>query len=122
MPPFSYVYILQSEKSPDRYYVGHADDLAERLRHHNTGNVRHTSKFAPWTVKAAIALRDRSRAIALEHYLKTHAGRKFSQSTYDSACISGGWPGGLGARYGWKGSLYNCRYWSLSGHFTQGSQ
>jgi putative endonuclease len=77
---FTYVYVLESENCPERHYVGLANDLAERLRQHNTGNVRHTSKFMPWTIKAAIALRERSRAIALERYLKTHAGRKFCRA------------------------------------------
>jgi len=77
MPGFSYVYILESGKCSDRHYVGVTDDLTSRIRCHNSGQVRHTSKHVPWTVKAAIALRDRDRAIAFERYLKTHAGRRF---------------------------------------------
>lgn len=77
MASFSYVYILESERFAASHYVGVTDDLRTRIRSHNAGNVRHTSKFVPWVVKSAIALRDRDRAIAFERYLKTHAGRKF---------------------------------------------
>ena len=62
---FTYVYILQSEANPDRFYVGLTDELQERLRKHNAGEVSHTAKFKPWVFKTAIAFRDRKRAAAL---------------------------------------------------------
>lgn len=40
---FSYVYILQSEIDPERFYVGLTDNLAKRLGKHNVGGVRHTA-------------------------------------------------------------------------------
>jgi putative endonuclease len=76
---FSYVYILESLSRPETYYVGVTENLSQRLRDHNAETGRHTAKFAPWAIKAAIALRDKKRASFLEHYLKTHAGRKFAK-------------------------------------------
>lgn len=35
MSQFVYVYILQSDAAPDRFYVGCARDLKDRLRRHN---------------------------------------------------------------------------------------
>ena len=58
---FHYVYILQSAADPKHFYVGLTKDLQERLRKHNAGEVPHTSKFKPWTIKTAIAFRDRDR-------------------------------------------------------------
>jgi predicted GIY-YIG superfamily endonuclease len=74
----TYVYILQSQKSPDRYYVGITSDLRDRLRRHNAGEVPHTSKFAPWTIKTYVAFSDESQAFAFEKYLKSASGRAFA--------------------------------------------
>ena len=78
MRPFHYVYILQSLSTPARHYVGSTENLQDRLRKHNAGEVPHTAKFKPWQIQTAIALRDRDRAFALEAYLKTASGRAFA--------------------------------------------
>src|SRR5947199_6216384 len=59
-----YVYILQSVQQPERYYAGVTADLRSRLRRHNAGEVPHTSKYAPWTVKTYIAFLPKSRRTA----------------------------------------------------------
>ena len=79
---FSYVYILQSEASPDRFYVGMTDDLQERLRKHNAGKVTHTAKFKPWVIKTTIAFQDRERAAEFERNLKTGSGRAFARKHF----------------------------------------
>jgi predicted GIY-YIG superfamily endonuclease len=79
MNGFSYVYILASEGSPGRFYVGLTDDLTDRLARHNGGFVSHTAKFRPWRVKTAIAFRDRKQAAAFELYLKSPSGRAFAK-------------------------------------------
>ena len=76
---FSYVYILQSEQGPEHYYVGLTDNLKERLKRHNAGEMSHTSKFQPWRIKTAIAFTDRERAVEFERYLKSASGRAFSK-------------------------------------------
>ena len=76
---FDYVYILQSEALPERFYVGLTDDLKDRLRRHNAGEVPHTAKFRPWRIKTAVAFTDRDRAARFERYLKTSSGRAFSK-------------------------------------------
>jgi GIY-YIG catalytic domain len=40
MGAFTYVYILQSETYPDRFYVGQTQDLRTRLVQHNAGRFR----------------------------------------------------------------------------------
>jgi predicted GIY-YIG superfamily endonuclease len=74
---FTYVYILQSEIDPERFYTGSTADLRERLKRHNDGRVRHTSKWKPWKVKTYFAISDAKRAAAFEDYLKSHSGRAF---------------------------------------------
>ncbi len=77
--PFSFVYILQSESGAEHFYVGLTDDLQDRLRRHNAGEVPHTSKHRPWRIKTAVAFSDRDRAVQFERYLKTSSGRAFAK-------------------------------------------
>jgi len=42
-----------------KFYVRLTDDLKDRLRRHDAGEVSHTSKLLPWRVKTAIAFTDR---------------------------------------------------------------
>ena len=74
-----YVYILQSTSDPTRFYVGITDDLRARLRKHNAGEVSHTSKFGPWSIRTYVALSDKARGVAFERYLKSHSGRAFAK-------------------------------------------
>jgi len=70
----TYVYILRSVKEPARYYVGATGDLMQRLKKHNAGEVTHTSKYAPWTLKTYIGFTDEKQAFAFERYLKSPSG------------------------------------------------
>ena len=74
-----YVYVLQSESDSDRHYVGVTDDLRDRLRRHDAGEVSHTSKYTPWRLNTYIAFSDESRAFAFERYLKSGSGRAFAK-------------------------------------------
>lgn len=76
---YYYVYILQSEKTPQRFYTGYTENLESRLKSHNLGQVPHTSKYKPWRVKTAIAFTDRQRALDFERYLKSPSGRAFAK-------------------------------------------
>jgi len=76
---FNYVYILQSESDPQRYYTGFTEDPDARLKAHNSGQVPHTSKYKPWRIKTAIAFTDRAKALSFEKYLKSPSGRAFAK-------------------------------------------
>ena len=73
------VYILQSVEEPERFYVGVTSDLRARLKRHNSGEVPHTSKYAPWHIKTYVAFSDESQAFAFERYLKSASGRAFAK-------------------------------------------
>jgi putative endonuclease len=77
MNRFVYVYILQSEADSNRFYIGRTEALRARILRHNSGQVRHTSKWKPWRIKTYVAVSDSSRAIAFERYLKSASGRAF---------------------------------------------
>ena len=73
-----YVYILKSVEG-DHFYSGSTDDLRNRLRSHNAGQVSHTRKFMPWRLKTYLAFSDELQAIAFEKYLKSPSGRAFAK-------------------------------------------
>jgi putative endonuclease len=77
MSSFFYVYVLQSELDPERFYTGLTDNLRQRLRTHNAGRVLHTAKWKPWRLKVYVAFCDRARAAEFERYLKSASGRAF---------------------------------------------
>jgi predicted GIY-YIG superfamily endonuclease len=76
---FFYVYILESLGTDGKYYVGYTEDLKERVRRHNNGEVPHTNKFRPWKFKTAVAFADKTHALDFERYLKTASGRAFAK-------------------------------------------
>ena len=76
---FYYTYILQSQKTPERFYTGFTENIENRLKDHNSGKDPHTSKYKPWRIKTAIAFTDRQKALDFEIYLKTQSGRAFAK-------------------------------------------
>ena len=76
---FYYTYILQSQNSPNRFYIGFTENLESRLKSHNRGENPYTARYKPWQIKTAIAFSDRQRAMAFEKYLKTPSDRAFSK-------------------------------------------
>jgi len=74
-----YVYILRSMEHLEHHYVGVTGDLRSRLKKHNSGDVSHTSKFAPWSIKTYVAFSDEKQAFAFEKYLKSPSGRAFAK-------------------------------------------
>ena len=76
---FYYVYILQSENDPDKFYTGLTDDLENRLKAHNQGKCKYTFKYIPWNIKTSIAFANKQKALDFEKYLKTSSGRAFAK-------------------------------------------
>jgi putative endonuclease len=77
MENYHYVYTLESLSESDEIYTGQTRDLKQRLSLHNSGQVPHTSKFAPWQFRSVTAFRNKERALAFERYLKSGSGRAF---------------------------------------------
>ncbi|MGH7993184.1 MAG: GIY-YIG nuclease family protein, partial [Limisphaerales bacterium] len=62
MDDFHYVYTLESLSNPSQIYTGQTQDLRQRLKEHNSGQVPHTSKFTPWQIRSATVFRNKDRA------------------------------------------------------------
>ncbi len=62
-----------------KFYVGSTNNIRRRLTEHNFGKVDSTKNRIPFSLEAYIAVKDQSKAIELEQYLKTGSGRAFLQ-------------------------------------------
>jgi len=71
-----YVYCLQSEKDPKKFYFGFTDDLKNRLKEHNSGHNFSTKRYLPWKLIYYEACLLESDARRREKYLKTSIGRR----------------------------------------------
>jgi predicted GIY-YIG superfamily endonuclease len=74
-----YVYIIQSESVPERFYTGSTNDIERRFAEHNAGQSIHTNKYRPWILKTYVAFDDCHKADVFEAYLKTGNGRIFAK-------------------------------------------
>ena len=69
-----YVYILRSAIDK-KLYIGSTNDVSRRLNEHNSGKVDSTKNRTPLNLEAYFAIKDKSKAIELEKYLKTGSGK-----------------------------------------------
>ncbi|MCF7922791.1 MAG: GIY-YIG nuclease family protein [Candidatus Marinimicrobia bacterium] len=77
-----YVYILRSQKYPDRHYTGFTKEISKRLLKHNYGEVKSTARYKPWKVETLISFDSQDKAISFEKYLKSHSGRAFASKHF----------------------------------------
>ena len=76
-----FVYILKSKKNGS-VYVGNTDDVAERFKRHNNGEVISTKDRRPWKLSCYIAFEDKIKAYNLERYLKSGSDRAFTNKHF----------------------------------------
>ena len=77
-----YVYILRSQKYPERHYTGYTTDIKKRILKHNYGEVKSTARYKPWSLETLISFDTEDKAIAFEKYLKSHSGRGFASKHF----------------------------------------
>jgi putative endonuclease len=73
-----YVYLIESDHSPGRRYVGLTSDLRRRLCDHNAGKSPYTAKYKPWRLVTYVAFSSRKKAEEFERYLKSGSGHAFA--------------------------------------------
>ena len=74
-----YVYLLVSVNFPDQKYIGHTENLKQRLETHNSGGSIHTRNCRPWRIVAFFGFEDKLKATLFEKYLKSGSGRAFAK-------------------------------------------
>lgn len=70
---YTYILLLSNKE----YYVGHTDNLKQRLNYHQNGKVIATKGFRPLTLVFYSAFRTENKAIKFEKYLKSSSGHAF---------------------------------------------
>ena len=76
-----YVYILYSSKSRNFYY-GYTEDLRNRLKKHQSGEVLSTKSFLPWKLVWYCAFKNKKLAKNFEKYLKSGSGKAFAYKRF----------------------------------------
>lgn len=71
-----YTYVLKSKKD-DKLYIGHTDNLKNRINKHNKGLVISTKDRRPLVLVYYEACLSKNKSIKREKYFKTGFGRKF---------------------------------------------
>jgi putative endonuclease len=74
-----FVYILNSESNPRRFYTGLTAHVADRIASHNRGENSHTANGRPWRAVVVIEFAAEARAVAFERYLKSGSGCAFAR-------------------------------------------
>ncbi len=76
-----WVYILQSEAS-GQYYVGHTNNLADRLRRHNASRTVANRGRGPWRLVHSEEFRTRAAAGTRERAIKAQKSRRYIESLF----------------------------------------
>ena len=74
-----YTYILYSE-SFDRYYVGHCEDMDQRLNRHNLKKVPSTKAYVPWQLVYTEHYLTRAEASSRERKIKSQKSRIYIEN------------------------------------------
>ena len=75
-----YVYLLKC--SDGSTYTGCTQDVNERLRRHDLGNISYTSTRLPVEIVTYVAFSDKTLAYKFEKYLKSGSGKAFSNKRF----------------------------------------
>ncbi len=67
------VYILQSIKN-NIYYIGHTNNINDRIKRHNSGSVKYTKKYIPWKLIYTEEYTTKSEAFKREMEIKKYKG------------------------------------------------
>ncbi len=71
-----FVYILKSLKD-DRFYIGQTNDIASRIKRHNSGQVTATKNRRPLVIIHTEKFATRAHAMQREKYLKSLKSQKY---------------------------------------------
>ena len=71
-----FTYVLKSDRD-NRFYIGHTNDLADRVRRHNEGRVPATKSRLPLRLVYSKVSSTRSEAVKRERHLKSLKGNSY---------------------------------------------
>ena len=79
-----YVYILYSQ-TIDQYYIGHTENIADRIFRHTNSGSKSTKKANDWEVKYTEEFISRQEAMKRELSIKNKKSRKYIEWLISSA-------------------------------------
>ena len=82
-----YTYILKNSNT-SRYYIGYTPNLKNRLRKHQSGEVKSTKSNLNYPLEWYCAFRTRSQALAFEKYLKSGSGIAFMKKRFFKSSVA----------------------------------
>ena len=82
----AFTYILFSARI-NSYYVGSSQDLADRLKRHNSGRSTYTKRGVPWILVYKKEYLTKSEAYQAELYIKSQKSRKFIEELISNQSI-----------------------------------
>lgn len=68
-----YVYILQS-KTDRTFYIGHTNNLENRLKRHNSGRAKYSKRHRPWLLIYSEEYNNKKDAYRREMEIKSYKG------------------------------------------------
>ncbi len=71
-----YIYILRSELDGS-FYIGSTANIEERVREHNFGRTRYTSRRRPWELVYSEEYSDKFEALRREKQIKKRKSKKY---------------------------------------------
>jgi len=74
-----FTYILFS-RTFGKFYVGHTQNLIQRMDEHNNGEGKFTKRGVPWDLVKYFELSSRSEAMRLENTIKKRGIKRFLES------------------------------------------
>ena len=77
-----HVYILVSQNSPDKIYIGITTDLDHRIAEHNGGESSYSKRYAPWRLETYVSFSNKKLAFVFEKYLKAGSGYAFLKKRF----------------------------------------
>jgi putative endonuclease len=81
-----WVYILQSE-STGRYYIGHTNDLEDRLTRHTEGRTAANKGRGPWRLVHREEYPTRQAAAARERAIKNRKSRRYIETLCSRSAV-----------------------------------
>ncbi len=79
-----YVYFLKSLENND-LYIGSTENVNNRLKKHNNGQVKSTKFYRPWQLLDFETYDTRSEAVKRERFLKTGQQKELLKKKYHMA-------------------------------------
>jgi len=71
------MYYIYSLKCNDGFYVGCTEDLRDRIKRHQRGNIPATKNRLPVKIDFYFVINNKYKAFQFEKYLKSGSGRAF---------------------------------------------